>query len=120
MDKIYREPSLNCYLGANRYYILCPTLPSTALIMSLNTIRNLSSSARRQILRLIGKVTLEDVQSMNGARGSNFAASVKDAAADVESRVCVWPSLSGLASLTLRSTPPSLHTRFSKYKFSIH
>ncbi|KAJ5943167.1 hypothetical protein N7516_003335 [Penicillium verrucosum] len=36
--------------------------------MSLQNIRNFSSSAGRKLLKLVGKVTLEDVRSVNGPK----------------------------------------------------
>ncbi|KAI1909606.1 hypothetical protein LOZ12_001372 [Ophidiomyces ophidiicola] len=45
--------------------------------MSSNAIRQFSSTAKRSILILSGKVTLADVQSVNGAQGVSWVESVK-------------------------------------------
>jgi hypothetical protein len=55
--------------------------------MSLNTVRNISSTARRNILKLIGKVTLEDVRNTNGSTGNQWVSSVQKIRDDVEAQV---------------------------------
>lgn len=55
--------------------------------MSLNTVRNLSSTAKRNLLKLAGKVTLEDVKTTNGTKGDQWVASVQKIRDDVEAQV---------------------------------
>lgn len=55
--------------------------------MSLNTIRNISSTARRNLLKLVGKVTLEDVRTTNGSKGDQWVSSVHKIRDDVEAQV---------------------------------
>ncbi|KAM5463192.1 hypothetical protein MauCBS54593_007602 [Microsporum audouinii] len=42
----------------------------------MNSVRNFSSTASRKLLKLLGKVTLEDVKKVNGADGINWVSSV--------------------------------------------
>lgn len=63
-----------------------PGLSLRIFAMSLNSIRNLSSTAKRGILGLIGKVTLEDVKSLNGSKGDQWVSSVKKIRDDVETQ----------------------------------
>lgn len=60
--------------------------------MSLNSVRNLSSTARQNFLKLAGKVTLEDVQTTNGTKGNQWVSSVKKIRDDVESQVKYKPA----------------------------
>lgn len=55
--------------------------------MSLRTVRNISSTARRNLLKLIGKVTLEEVKTSNGSNGDQWVSSVKKIRDDVETQV---------------------------------
>lgn len=55
--------------------------------MSLNTVRNISSTARRNLLKLVGKVTLEEVKTSNGSNGDLWVSSVKKIRDDVETQV---------------------------------
>lgn len=55
--------------------------------MSLNGIRNLSSTAKRNLLRLGGKVTLEDVRATTGSKANQWVSSVQKIRDDVESQV---------------------------------
>ncbi|KAF5014999.1 hypothetical protein F66182_13824, partial [Fusarium sp. NRRL 66182] len=54
--------------------------------MSLRTVRNISSTARRNLLKLIGKVTLEEVKTSNGSNGDQWVSSVKKIRDDVETQ----------------------------------
>ncbi|KAJ9272126.1 hypothetical protein DTO212C5_1889 [Paecilomyces variotii] len=47
--------------------------------MSLNSVRRLSATAKRNILNLIGKTTLEEVQAANGSNGDRWVSSVENA-----------------------------------------
>lgn len=58
--------------------------------MSLNIVRNLSSTARRHLLKLIGKVTLEDVKITNGPKGEQWVSSVQKIRDDVETQVMLF------------------------------
>ncbi|GIJ99640.1 hypothetical protein Aspvir_003641 [Aspergillus viridinutans] len=60
--------------------------------MSLNTIRNFSSTAKRHILSLIGKVTIEDVRKTNGSKGDEWVASVQKIRDEVETQYNVVTS----------------------------
>ncbi|KAH1414973.1 hypothetical protein KXV70_004899 [Aspergillus fumigatus] len=60
--------------------------------MSFNSIRNLSTTAKKNILSLIGKVTLEDVKSLNGPKGDQWVSSVKKLRDSVETQ---YPTLTG-------------------------
>ncbi|KAL3429150.1 hypothetical protein BDV09DRAFT_180876 [Aspergillus tetrazonus] len=60
--------------------------------MSVNSARNFSSTAKRTILGLIGKVTLDDVRSLNGSSGDKWVSSVKKIRDDIESK---YPTLTG-------------------------
>ncbi|RSL58844.1 hypothetical protein CEP54_007542 [Fusarium duplospermum] len=44
--------------------------------------RNFTTSARRQLLKLLGKVTVEDVKKINGEAGESWANSVVNTAAE--------------------------------------
>lgn len=48
--------------------------------------RNFTTSARRRLLQLLGKVTVEDVKRINGEKGESWANSVVNTAAEVESQ----------------------------------
>ncbi|KAI2794150.1 hypothetical protein POX_a00740 [Penicillium oxalicum] len=54
--------------------------------MSLQNIRNFSSSTGRKLLILLGKVTLEDVRSTNGPKGDQWVSSVTKIRDDVETQ----------------------------------
>jgi hypothetical protein len=65
--------------------------------MSFNSIRNLSTTAKRNILSLIGKVSLEDVKSLNGPKGDQWVSSVKKLRDTVETQVSSYALYSKLA-----------------------
>lgn len=55
--------------------------------MSLNTIRNISSTASRNLLKLAGKVALEDVRTINGSKGDQWVSSVCKMRDEIEAQV---------------------------------
>jgi hypothetical protein len=55
--------------------------------MSLQSIRNISSTAKRNILSLLGKVTIDDVRKENGPNGEQWVKSVQKIRDDVETQV---------------------------------
>ncbi|PYH99826.1 hypothetical protein BO71DRAFT_394047 [Aspergillus ellipticus CBS 707.79] len=54
--------------------------------MSLNTVRSISSTTKRSILNLLGRVTEEDVRKTNGSSGSQWVSSLQKLKDDVESQ----------------------------------
>ncbi|KAG2001297.1 hypothetical protein GB937_010316 [Aspergillus fischeri] len=54
--------------------------------MSLQSIRNISSTAKRNILSLLGKVTIDDVRKENGPNGEQWVKSVQKIRDDVETQ----------------------------------
>lgn len=80
-SELTSNPFVYCNIYLYRRLIL------THPIMSLNAVRNFSSTAKRNLLKLIGKVSLEDVKKINGSKGEQWVSSVEKMRDDVETQV---------------------------------
>ncbi|KAG5760586.1 hypothetical protein H9Q72_011301 [Fusarium xylarioides] len=60
--------------------------------MSFQSFRQISTSACRQILQLLSRVSIDDVKAVNGDKGSKWADSVTGTASAVEEQ---YPTVTG-------------------------
>jgi hypothetical protein len=84
--------------------------------MAGQSLRNFSASARRHVLQLLGRVSLEDVVRNNGSSGETWAHSVKSVAEKVEDQVRRLRELPSRMVLNMRRYSILLlpATKFSK------
>ncbi|KAL2261788.1 hypothetical protein VTK26DRAFT_3368 [Humicola hyalothermophila] len=72
--------------------------------MSLNLVRSFSATARRAVLKIKGKVTLEDVKQVNGPSGETWAESVQTVMNIVEEQ---YPGLAEVEIQGAKAHKPS-------------
>jgi hypothetical protein len=71
------ELILKSNFPASTFYRICNILISLPK-MSLQSIRSISSTAKRNLLNLAGKVALEDVRTTNGSKGDQWVFCAQD------------------------------------------
>ena len=91
--------------------------------MSLNAVRSFSSTTKKNLLKLIGKVTLEDVRTLNSPDGERWVSSVHKIRDEVEALVRTiylfrrYTVLTLVSMTMLPNMKSSEHTSFHRNLF---